>query len=66
MDGVSLTIPDGSVGKESACNAGDRGYMNLTLGQENSLEEEMTTHSNILAWKIPLAKEPSRLQSMQS
>ena len=23
------------------------------LGQDNSLEEEMATHSNILAWRIP-------------
>ena len=26
----------------------------------------MATHSSILAWIIPLAKEPSRLQSMGS
>ena len=24
-----------------------------SLGQEDPLEEEMTTHSSILAWKIP-------------
>ena len=24
-----------------------------SLGWEDSLEEEMATHSNILAWKIP-------------
>ena len=24
-----------------------------SLGQEDSLEEEMATHSSILAWKIP-------------
>ena len=34
-----------------------------SLGQEDSLEEEMTTHSSILAWKILWTKEPSRLQS---
>ena len=28
------------------------------------LEKEMTTHSSILAWKIPLMGEPGGLQSM--
>ena len=28
--------------------------------------EEMATHSSILAWRIPWAKEPGRLQSMGS
>ena len=34
-----------------------------SLGQENPLEEEMVTHSNILAWKIPWTEEPGGLQS---
>ena len=29
-----------------------------SLGQEDSLEKEMTTHSNILAWRIPWTQEP--------
>ena len=29
-----------------------------TLGQEDRLEEEMETHSSILAWKIPWTEEP--------
>ena len=37
-----------------------------SLGQEDSLEKEMTTHSNILAWKIPWTEEPHGLQSMRS
>ena len=28
------------------------------------LEEEMATHSNILAWRIPWTEEPGGLQSM--
>ena len=36
------------------------------LGQKDSLEKEMTTHSSILAWRIPWTKEPGRLQSMGS
>ena len=35
-----------------------------SLGREDPLEEEMATHSSILAWKIPVTEEPSRLQSM--
>ena len=35
-----------------------------SLGQEDLLEEEMATHSSILAWKISLTEEPGRLQSM--
>ena len=35
-----------------------------SLGQEDLLEKEMTTHSSILAWKIPWMEEASRLQSM--
>ena len=34
--------------------------------QEDSLEKEMATHSNILAWRIPWTEEPGRLQSMGS
>ena len=29
-----------------------------SLGWEDALEEEMATHSSILAWKIPWTKEP--------
>ena len=34
-----------------------------SLGWEDSLEKEMATHSNILAWRIPWTEEPGRLQS---
>ena len=35
-----------------------------SLGQEDPLEKEMTTHSSTLAWKIPRTEECGRLQSM--
>ena len=35
-----------------------------SLGREDPLEEEMATHSSILAWEIPRTEEPGRLQSM--
>ena len=33
-------------------------------GQEDPLEEEMATHSSILAWEILRTEEPAGLQSM--
>ena len=35
-------------------------------GQEDLLEEEMTTHSSIFVGKIPWTEEPGRLQSVVS
>ena len=37
-----------------------------SLGWEDNLEKEMTTHSNILAWEIPWTEEPGGLQSMRA
>ena len=37
-----------------------------SLGQEDPLEEDMATHSSILAWRIPWTEEPGRLQSIRS
>ena len=36
-----------------------------SLGREDSLEEEMATHSSILAWRIPWTEQPGRLQFMR-
>ena len=36
------------------------------LDQEDPLEEDMATHSSILAWRIPWTGEPGRLQPMES
>ena len=35
-----------------------------SLGWEDQLEQEMATHCNILAWRIPWTEEPVELQSM--
>ena len=35
-----------------------------SLGGEDPLEKERTTHSSILAWEIPWTEEPGRLQCM--
>ena len=62
LQSSGLGFPHSSVGKESACNAGDPrlipGY------REDPLEKEMAIHSSILAWRIPWTEEPCRLQSM--
>ena len=42
-----MGFPCGSAGEESACTLGD-------LGWEDPLEEDMATHSSILAWRIPV------------
>ena len=48
--------------KESACKCGRRRSHRFdSLDWKDPLEEEMTTHSNILAWKIPWRVEPGGL-----
>ena len=49
---LKLGLPRWLSGKESACSTGDVGNWVLFLGQEDPLEEEMTTCSSVLAWKI--------------
>ena len=38
----------------------------ISMGWDDPLEKEMTTHSSILAWRIPWTDEPGGLQSMRS
>jgi len=56
-------FPGGSDGKESACDAGDPGFI---LSWEDPLEKGMVTHCSILAWRIPWTEEPGGPQSMGS
>ena len=37
-----------------------------SLGQEDTLEKEMATHSSILTWEIPWTEEPGARQPMES
>ena len=60
---VYVGFPGNSVGKETTCSVGDQVR---SLGQEDPLEEEMATHSSILAQKIPRTEEPGGLQSTES
>ena len=50
-----MGFPGGTVFKKyPPANAGDTGHSVRSPGQEDPLEEEMTTHSSILAWRIPM------------
>ena len=58
-----MGFPGGSVVK----NLQDKQETRVqSLGWEDSLEEDMATHSSILAWRIPWTEEAGRLQSMGS
>ena len=50
--------------KNPPANAGDVSDAGLIPESGSSSEEEMATHSSILAWRIPWTKEPGWLQSM--
>ena len=57
---VPSGFPHSSVGKESACNAGDPGSIpesGRSPGEGNG------NHPSILAWRIPWTEEPGGLQS---
>ena len=47
--------------KNPPVNAGDIGDIVSIPGLGHPLEKEMTTHSSILAWKIPWTEEPGEL-----
>ena len=46
--------------KNLPADAGDSG----DVSREDPLEEEMATHSSVVAWRIPWTEEPGRVQSM--
>ena len=56
-----LGFPGGASGKGSICQC--KGHGLDPLGREDPLEEEVATHSSILAWRIPGTEEPDGLQS---
>ena len=53
-----MGLPKWLNGKESTCQEARV----QSMGQEDPLEEEMATHSSILAWRIPWTEEPGGLQ----
>ena len=54
---LTLGLLGGSDGKASACNAGDLGLIPV-LGRSPG-DQEMATHSSILAWRIQWTEEPA-------
>ena len=63
--GVGQAAEAGAKEEASATPWGRRaGALGLRLMICKDLEEEMATHSCILAWRIPWTEEPGRLQSM--
>jgi len=58
-----MGFPSGSVVKNSPAMQETRVQ---SLSQEAPMEKEMASHANILAWEIPWAEEPGRIQSTGS
>ena len=63
---ISGGFPGGSVVKNLPEAQEPQEMQFQFLGQEDLLEEEMATHSSILAWRIPWTEYPSGLQFMGS
>ena len=61
-----LGLPDGAVVKNPSAMLETQETWVRSLGQEDPLEEEMVTHSSILAWRIPWTVESGELPSMGS
>ena len=60
---IYMGFPGGSVVK----NLPAKQEMQVrSLGQEEPLQEEMATHSSVLAWEIPWTEEPGGPQSTES
>ena len=62
-DQLKAGFPGGLDGKEFTYTAGDVGQIS---GWDDPLEKGLSTHSSILAWRIPWTEEPTGLQSMES
>ena len=60
-----VDLPGGSAVKNLPAMQETQEMWVQSLGWEDPLEEEMATHSSILAWKIPWTEEPDGLQSME-
>ena len=52
--------------KTPPANTGDIRDVGSILGWEDALEQGMTTHSSIVAWRVPWTEEPGGLQSTGS
>ena len=57
-------FPGGSVVKNQPAMQETQETQVGSLGQEDPLGEEMSTHSSVLAWRNPWTEEPGGLESM--
>ena len=58
-----MGLPGGAVVKSLPANAGEARDVGSIPDWEDLPEEEMATHSSILAWEIPWTKKPGGLHS---
>ena len=61
-----MGFPGAISGKEPACQHRRHESWVQSLGQEDSLEESMATHSSILGWRTPWTEDPGWLQCIES
>ena len=61
-----MDFPGGTVGKNPPVIQEPQETQVRSLGGEDPLEQEMETHSRILAWRISWTEEPGGLQSIES
>ena len=61
-----MSLPSGAVVKNLSAMQETQETQVQSLGQEDPLEEEMATHSSVLAWRLPWTGKPGRLQSLGS
>ena len=62
FDGLSMYVPGGSDGKESACNVQDPSSIHES---GRSRGEANATHYSILAWRIPWTEDPGRATALE-
>ena len=63
---MALVVKNPVANARGVRDVGSIPELGRSLGWEDPLEEEMTTHSSILAWEIPWTEEPEGLQSIGS
>ena len=61
---INEAFLSGSVVKNTPANQEMHKMLVQSLGWEDPLEEDMATHSSILAWRIPWTEKPSRLHAI--
>ena len=59
-----MGFPGFASGKGPACHSRRLKRCGFDPFQEDPLEEDMATHSSVLAWRISWTEEPGRLQSL--